>query len=197
MRSLTSILWIAPHPGKVIEAPETEAARLFVRAILSPVRALTARRSSEEEAMPVKPIPDGYHTVTPVLVVEGAGRLIEFMTSAFGARERMRMPMPDGTVAHAEVEIGDSPLMVADATAEFPAGHAMVHLYVEDTDAVYARAVEAGAATVRPPEDQFYGDRSATVRDPFGNQWSIATHVEDVSEEELQRRLAAAGMPTG
>jgi len=142
--------------------------------------------------VPVKPIPDGYHAVTPYLIVEGADKLIDFMEVAFGAVERMRMPGPGGVVGHAEMQIGDSVVMHADsAGAEnkvtFPA---MIHLYVEDTDGAYKAALAAGATSDREPADQFYGDRNAGVRDPFGNLWFISTHVEDVPPDEMERRSA-------
>jgi uncharacterized glyoxalase superfamily protein PhnB len=140
--------------------------------------------------MAVKPIPDGYHSVTPMIVAEGAGKLIDFMKQAFGAEERLRMPMPDGSVAHAELTIGDSVVMVSDATPQWPAAGCSVHLYVEDVDAVYKRALEAGATSRMAPEDRFYGDRAAAVEDPSGNLWSLATHIEDVPEDEMMRRMA-------
>jgi PhnB protein len=150
--------------------------------------------------MPVKPIPDGYHTATPVLIVNGAARAIEFYQKAFGATELMRFADPSGRIAHAEIKIGDSTIMIAD---EFPnmgfrspealGGTASsIHLYVEDVDAVAQRALSTGAKEVRPVQNQFYGDRSGTLADPFGHVWSIATHVEDVSIEEMQHRMKAA-----
>lgn len=141
--------------------------------------------------MAVKAIPDGYHSITPSLVASDAGKLINFMTQAFGAKERMRMPMPDGKVAHAEIEIGDSAVMVADASSEFPAQTGSLHLYVENVDAVYERALKAGARTQRELMNQFYGDRSGTIIDPVGNQWTVSQHIEDVSEEEMMKRMAA------
>lgn len=145
--------------------------------------------------MPVKPIPEGYHTVTPYLVVQGAAQLIDFLKQAFDAEEILRMTQPDGTIMHAEVKIGNSRVMMAEAQGEFTPMPAMLHLYVEDMDAVYRRALQAGATSLREPEDQFYGDRIGGVRDSFGNQWWIATHIEDVSAEEMARRAAdqAAG----
>ncbi len=143
--------------------------------------------------MAVKPIPDGYTSITPYLVVEGAERLIEFLAEAFGGQERMRFPMPDGTVAHAEVEIGGATVMLADTTDGFEPTRSQIHLYVEDVDRVYAQAVKAGGASQDEPEDQFYGDRIARVADPCGNQWSIATHIEDVSQDEMMHRMAAMG----
>jgi uncharacterized glyoxalase superfamily protein PhnB len=143
--------------------------------------------------MAVKPRPAGYHSVTPYLIVRGARDVIAFLERALGAVP-LGPPMggPDGTVAHAEVRIGDSPVMLSDATAEYPAMPALLYVYVdEEVDVVYQRALLAGATSVREPADQFYGDRSATVRDAAGNLWSIANHVEDVSPEELERRAAA------
>jgi PhnB protein len=139
----------------------------------------------------VKPIPDGYHTVTPYLIVQGASRLIEFLKDAFDGDETLRMMLPDGAIQHAEVRIGDSVVMVSDAGGEWQAMPATIHLYVDDTDAAYQRALQAGGISVREPADQFYGDRSAGVKDPTGNYWWIATHVEDVSAEELARRAEA------
>jgi len=141
--------------------------------------------------MPVKPIPDGYHSVTPYLVVKGVAALIDFLKQAFDAHEIERMAHPDGTVQHAEVRIGDSVVMMGEATAPSNPMPAMLYLYVNDTDATYQRALQAGATSVREPADQFYGDRSAGVQDRSGNFWYIATHVEDVSPEELARRAAA------
>lgn len=138
--------------------------------------------------MPVKPIPEGYHTVTPYLIVTGAGRVLEFVRKAFGAQHRFRMDNEDGTVGHAEVQIGDSVVMMADANETYPATPGNIHLYVEDCDAVYARALEAGAESVQEMADQFYGDRSGGVRDPGGNVWWITTHVEDVDPDEMARR---------
>lgn len=141
--------------------------------------------------MAVKPIPEGYRTVTPYLVVDGADRLIAFLKDAFGAEERFRMPTPDGKIGHAEVRIGDSVVMMGDASAgEMDPMPAMIHLYVEDVDASYRSALDAGASTVREVADQFYGDRSGGVKDPVGNVWWLATHVEDVSPEEVARRAA-------
>jgi PhnB protein len=148
--------------------------------------------------MGVNPIPEGYRTVTPYLIVDGAAELLDFVKSAFGAEERFRMPAPNGTIGHAEVKIGDSIVMLADGGEEWPVMPTFVYLYVEDCDATYEQALAAGATSVREPEDQFYGDRNATVRDSVGNLWGIATHVEDVSEEEVAKRLEAmASQPAG
>ena len=150
--------------------------------------------------MAVKPIPDGYPQVTPYLFVDGAQAAIDFYSSVFGATERMRMPGPDGKIGHAELQLGDSLLMVAD---EFPdmggrsprtvgGSPVIVSVYVEDVDSVFERAVQAGATVVRPVETQFYGDRAGQFEDPFGHQWSVATHVEDVPPDEMERRVAQA-----
>lgn len=139
----------------------------------------------------VQPIPDGYTAITPYLVAEDAAGLIDFLTEAFGAVERMRMPMPDGSLAHAEVEIGGAAVMLGSAMPpEFPPTQAQIHLYVEDVDGVYAQAVAAGATGIAEPEDQFYGERIGRVLDPGGNAWSIATHVEDVTPEQMMERMA-------
>ena len=141
-----------------------------------------------------KPIPDGYATITTYLIVEDAAGYLDFLTTAFEAVERMRMTMPSGEIGHAEVEIGDSVVMVADATPpDFPATDAHIQLYVVDVDSTYVIAVKAGAIAVADPEDQFYGDRIARILDPSGNRWSIATHVEDVDMEELAQQMAEAG----
>ncbi len=142
--------------------------------------------------MAVKPIPEGYHNVTPYLVVKGAARLIEFLKQAFDAQEIYRMDMPDGTVAHAEVRIGDSTIMTGEGGAHVPAMTAGLSLYVPDVDASYRRALQAGAMSVEEPTDKFYGDRTAGVKDTSGNFWWIGTHKEDVAPEELKRRMQAA-----
>ena len=141
--------------------------------------------------MAVKPIPDEYHSVQPYLVVDGAEQLIEFLKRTFEVADPMRMPRPDGKVGHAEVRIGDSVVMLADSGGpqDSQATQAMLVVYVEDCDKIYRRALEAGAQSIQEPEDQFYGDRSAAVRDAFGNQWFFHTHVEDVSPEEMGRRM--------
>lgn len=139
-----------------------------------------------------KPIPDGYHSVTPYLMVKGADKLIDFTKRAFGAREIMRHPTPEGRVMHAEVQIGDSRIMVAEVCGEWSPMPAMMHVYVNDADATYRTAIAAGATSLQEPTDQFYGDRSGGVKDAFGNRWWIATHKEDISPEEMQKRSAAA-----
>ena len=149
--------------------------------------------------MSVSPIPDGYSSVTPYLIISGAKVAIEFYKTVFGATERLCLPGPDGRVAHAELEIGDSVIMLADECPErgakspqtYGGSPVSIHLYVNNSDQVYAKALAAGAKSIRPVENQFYGDRSGGFTDPFGHQWHVATHVEDVSPAELQRRLAA------
>lgn len=150
--------------------------------------------------MAVRPVPEGYHTATPYLIVRDAPRALDFYQQAFGARELMRCADPSGRVGHAEFQIGDSRIMVAD---EFPdmgfrgpqslgGSPVGILLYVDDVDAWFDRALGAGAKTLQPVKDQFYGDRSGTLTDPFGHVWTIATHQEDVSPEEVERRFQAA-----
>ena len=141
--------------------------------------------------MPVKPIPDGYHTVTPYLTVHDVSGLIAFAEKAFGAKLLSSHNGPDGKIGHAEFKIGDSVVMTGQAREQVPATSAMLYLYVPDTDAVYRAALAAGGKSLMEPSDQFYGDRNAGVSDPFGIQWWIATHVEDVSPEEMVRRSLA------
>jgi PhnB protein len=148
----------------------------------------------------VKPIPDGYHTATPYLIVNGGARAIDFYRQAFGAKEIMRMPGPNGRVGHAEIKIGDSHIMLADESPEMGARSpktiggtpVSIMLYVEDVDRMFKQAVDAGGKSVRPVEDQFYGDRMGSLEDPFGHMWHIATHKEDLSLEEIKKRAPAA-----
>lgn len=135
--------------------------------------------------------------MNPYLIVKGADRLLDFLKEAFCAEETFRMAQPDGTIGHAEARIGDSMVMMGEAGGQWSPMTASLHLYVEDCDAVYRRAVQAGATSLREPADQFYGDRSAGVRDPFGNAWWIAPHVEDIPPEELKRRAAAQAQGQG
>jgi PhnB protein len=149
----------------------------------------------------VKPIPEGYQHVTPYLCVDGASAAIDFYRSVFGATERVRMDAPDGRIGHAEVQVGDSVIMLADEHPDIgflspkTIGGTPVtfSIYVEDADATFERAVSAGAKALRPVENQFYGDRSGQFEDPFGHRWNVATHVEDVSPEEMAKRMAEAG----
>jgi len=139
--------------------------------------------------MPAKPIPEGYHTATPYLVVRGADKTIEFLKKAFGAQPSFEpMMSPDGKVMHADLKIGDSHIMLSEATDQHPAMQSMVHLYVPNVDAVYQRAVAAGGKSFMEPKDQFYGDRGAGVTDHSGCSWYIATHIEDVSMQDLKER---------
>jgi PhnB protein len=148
-----------------------------------------------------KPIPDGYHAITPYLIVSGAAKALDFYARAFGAVERDRMQDPTGKVRHAEITIGQACVMLADEHPEIGAlspatvggSPVNLHLYVEDVDAFVARAVAAGATLTRPVADQFYGDRVGGITDPFGHRWSIATHKEDLNPEEIRRRAAAQG----
>ncbi len=153
----------------------------------------------------VKPIPDGYHSLTPYLIIDGAADALEFYKKAFGATELFRMEH-EGKIGHAEMKIGDSPFMLADADPQ--RGHkspnalggtpVSLMIYVEDCDATFKQAIEAGGVEVRPLQDQFYGDRSGMLTDPFGHVWNVATHKEDVSPEEIDKRLkamAAGGHP--
>ena len=147
----------------------------------------------------VNAIPEGYPQVIPYLCVDGAAAAIEFYTTVFGATERMRMPAPGDTIGHCELQLGDSVIMLAD---EFPdmntspktlgGSPVTLSVYVEDVDSVFDRAVQGGATALRPVEDQFYGDRSGQFEDPFGHRWNVASHVEDVSPEEMERRAAQA-----
>lgn len=146
----------------------------------------------------VKPIPDNYPQLVPYLIVDGAASAIEFYTGVFGATARMRLPGPDGKLGHAELEIGEAVVMLADENPEMDirgpravgGTPVTLHVYVDDADAAFKRAVQGGATSLRPVEEQFYGDRSGQFEDPYGHRWNVATHVEDVSEEEMQRRAA-------
>ncbi len=138
--------------------------------------------------MAVKPIPDNYPRVIPYLIVEDVSKQMEFLIEVFGAEQSEKMTLPDGTVNHGEVRIGKSVIMMGKSSREWPPLKAMIYIYVEDTDIVYKKALKAGAQSLMEPADQFYGDRNAGVKDPFGNSWWIASHVEEVSPEEMQRR---------
>ena len=150
--------------------------------------------------MAVKPIPEGYHSVTPYLIIDGATEAIEYYKNAFGAVELFRMPAPGGKIGHAEIKIGDSPIMLADEHPEMgyksPTSYGgtpvSLMIYVEDVDATFKQAIAAGGKEQRAVADQFYGDRLGTLTDPFGHVWTISTHKEDVSMEEMQRRMESA-----
>jgi PhnB protein len=149
--------------------------------------------------MTVKPIPDGYHTATPYLSISGAKDAIEFYKLAFGATEVFCMDTPTGEVAHAEIRIGDSQIMLGEACEDSPmpskdrlgGSSVAVHLYVEDVDAMFEQAIDAGALDIKSVEDQFYGDRMGTLKDPFGHIWFVSTHIEDLTPEEIQQRAEA------
>jgi PhnB protein len=156
--------------------------------------------------MPASSIPPGYHSITAALTVHDAARAIDFYTLAFGARELTRMPGPDGRLMHAELQIGDSRVMLADEMPDVGGGPSprslggtpvTLQFYVEDADAVFQRAVNAGAVVAQPLEDQFWGDRYGKLVDPFGHAWGILTHVEDVSDEEVARRARTFSGATG
>ena len=148
----------------------------------------------------VNPIPNEYPRVMPYLIVDGAAAAIEFYKSVFGVTERMRMPGPDGRLGHAELQLGESVIMLADENPEMGihgpkrigGTPVTLHVYVEDSDAAFERAVKGGATSLRAVEDQFYGDRSGQFEDPFGHRWNVATHVEDVPPDEMETRAAAA-----
>jgi PhnB protein len=149
--------------------------------------------------MPVSPVPTGYHAVTPYLIIDGAARALDWYAQAFGATEVMRVSGPDGRIGHAEIEIGGSRIMLADeapqhnaqAPGAFGGSPVSLHLYVPDVDATMAKAIAVGAEVKAQPEDKFYGDRSGSLCDPFGHTWHVATHIEDVPLEEIERRIAA------
>ncbi len=142
--------------------------------------------------MAVSPIPEGFHTVTPYMIVADVDEFLEFLKAAFGATETERIPGQDGQTGHAEVLIGDSYVMMGRAQDQFPALPCMLYLYVPDTDATYAQALAAGAKSLQEPADMFYGDRNGIVQDPAGNTWCIATHQEDLTPEELAERAREA-----
>lgn len=149
--------------------------------------------------MSVSPVPAGYHALTPYLIIDGAAQALHWYADVFGAQEELRLGAPNGRVGHAEIRIGDSKVMLADAHPEmgieapnkFGGSPVSLHLYLADVDAVVAKAAAAGATVKNQPEDKFYGDRLGTIIDPFGHTWHISTHIEDVTPEEIERRMAA------
>jgi PhnB protein len=147
--------------------------------------------------MAVKPVPEGYHTVVPFLIVKEADQLLAFLKQAFAAKEDEVMRAPDGSIWHADVLIGDSHIMFSQASDQHPPMAAAIYLYLPDTDATYRAALAAGATSTMEPADQFYGDRTAGVKDPFGNIWWMGTHVEDVAPDELKRRAAEVAKQRG
>ncbi len=148
--------------------------------------------------MSVKPVPEGYHTATPYIVVSGVAKVIEFLEKTFDAKEMgERATRPDGTVMHAEVKIGDSPIMLGEPVGQLEPRPGSIYLYVADTDAAYQRAIRAGGTSLMEPADQFYGDRNAGVRDSAGNVWWIGTHIEDVAPAEIARRAAQRAKAQG
>jgi len=152
-----------------------------------------------------KPIPEGYHSVTPYLIINGAADAIAYYTKAFGATELFRMPAPGGKIGHAEIKIGDSPIMLADEAPEMGfkgpktigGSPISIMIYVDDVDTVFNQAIAAGGTEQRPLKDQFYGDRSGTLEDPFGHVWHVATHKEDVSPEEMEERMKSHTAASG
>eukprot|EP00035_Acanthoeca_spectabilis_P020767 m.434534 g.434534 ORF g.434534 m.434534 type:complete len:173 (+) comp17728_c0_seq1:78-596(+) len=165
--------------------------------------ATSPAKRARDEGIPYKE--DAYHNVTPYLTVKGAAKALELYVKAFNATEVMRMPGPGGAVMHAEIQIGDSRVMLSDEFPEMEAyspehfGGTASHLmiYTEDCDKMHKQAVEAGCTETRAPKDQFYGDRSSQVKDPFGHKWTLATHIENVSEEEMGKRMEAMGEQSG
>jgi PhnB protein len=181
-----------PAPAKAKPAPAKAEAKAAALAKKAAPAAKTADKPQ------VKPIPDGYTSVTPYIMIEGASEAIEFYKKAFGAQELERMSGPDGKVLHAEIRIGNAIVMLSDASAQWKGPKALggspasICLYVPDADAVFKAAVDAGATVRMPIQEQFWGDRYGMLVDPFGHNWSVATHVEDVTKEEMQKRMEKA-----
>ena len=158
-----------------------------------------ATKTATSKSTKVKAIPDGYHSVTPYLIIDGAARALDFYKRAFDAKELMRIPSPGDKIGHAEIKIGDSVIMLADEHPEMDArspshyggSPVSIMIYLEDVDKQFKQAIAAGGIEVKPLTDQFYGDRSGTLKDPFGHSWHLSTHKEDVSMEEMNRRMAA------
>lgn len=156
-----------------------------------------ANQTKNQKSKSVKAIPEGMHTVTPFLVVDGANELIRFIEQSFDGKVTSIMKTKEGRVMHAGVQIGDSQIMVTDSTEKYPAATTRLYLYVDDVDATYDNAIKAEGTSLREPTDEFYGDRSSGVKDAWGNEWWIATHVEDVDDEEMEKRAKefSAGAP--
>lgn len=136
----------------------------------------------------VKPIPDGYHTITPFIIANNADKVIDFIKNSFDGKEISIHKTPEGSIMHAEIQIGDSRVMLSEGSDKYPAMPAMLYMYSEDCDAVYKKAMQSGGTSLREPTNEFYGDRSCGVQDPSGNQWWIATHIEDLTPEEMMKR---------
>lgn len=140
------------------------------------------------KTMKPKPVPEGYQSVIPIMIVDNPEKLIDFIVKVFDGQEMHRYSGPEGKIMHAEVRVGDSVIMLGSSSEKYPANQSMLNIYTEDTDQLYKKAIEAGATSIMEPTNQFYGDRSAGVKDSFGNTWWIATHIEDVSDEEMKKR---------
>ena len=162
-----------------------------------------SRKPMSSKPAKVKPIPDGYHSTTPYVIIDGAARAIDFYKRAFGAKELLRIPAAGDRIGHAEIKVGDSVIMLADehpemdarSPAHYGGSPISIMVYVEDVDEQFKQALAAGGTELRPLTDQFYGDRSGTLKDPFGHRWHLSTHKEDVSMEEMNRRMAAMKKP--
>lgn len=150
------------------------------------------KQDKTQKGKSVKPVPEGMHTVTPYLVTNGANELIRFIEQSFDGKTTSILKTKEGKVMHALMTIGDSQIMVADATDKYPAGESRLYLYVDDVDSTYDRAINAKGTSLREPIDEFYGDRSAGVKDSWGNEWWIATHIEDVDDAEMEKRARQA-----
>ncbi len=148
------------------------------------------KQGKNQKGQSVKAIPEGMHTVTPFMVVAGANELIRFIEQSFDGKTTSIMKTQDGKVMHASVQIGDSQVMITDATEKYPANSSSLYLYVDDVDVTYEKAIKAKGTSLREPTDEFYGDRSSGVKDAWGNEWWIATHVEDVDDKEMEKRAA-------
>jgi uncharacterized glyoxalase superfamily protein PhnB len=182
--------------ARKISAPSKKKVAARSKQVVKSASRAKAARAAKAPARAAKPAAPAslYHTLTPFLRIKGAEQAIDFYKTALGATERMRMPGPGGMIMHCELVVGDSTIMLSEA-GDQPETRSSVHLYIDNCDAAFDRAVSAGATVKRPLEDMFWGDRYGEVQDPFGNSWSIATHVRDVSPEEMQAAMAAMGPP--